>query len=273
MYTDLTGKRFGNIVVLEFAFKDKNYRRHWKCKCDCGNILYPSENNLKSGNTWRCKECGYKSTYSYELVGKRFGKYVVTKIISHNPIMCECHCDCGNVKIVRADDLRSSKIVSCGCYKSSQTTKRQIIHGESGSRLYRIYENMLTRCNNPKSSYYHVYGGRGIKVCKEWENSPQAFFDWAKNNGYDNNLSIDRIDNDKGYCPSNCRWATVEEQAQNKRNTIYLEYKGERKTIYEWSKETGLSATILRRRIRDGWSAERAIETPKLKNKCPKSVQ
>lgn len=107
-----------------------------------------------------------------------------------------------------------------------------------------------------------MYGGRGIVVCDDWKNNFKAFYDWAMANGYNDGLSIDRIDNDKGYSSDNCRWVTMEIQSNNRRSNITVEYNGECRTLAEWSKTLGIKYATLRKRLEDGWSVEDAFHTP-----------
>ena len=128
----------------------------------------------------------------------------------------ECKCDCGNVTIVRHGDLRSGRTASCGCYNYE---KKAVVktHGYSRTKLYHVYTKMKGRCNNPKDKKYAYYGGRGIKVCEQWQENPQVFIQWALNNGYKEGLSIDRIDVNGNYEPDNCRWTDAETQCLNQR--------------------------------------------------------
>lgn len=135
-------------------------------------------------------------------------------------------------------------------------------HGLSNTRLYRIWLQMKNRCYNSKTERYSDYGGRGITVCDEWKNDFKAFYDWAMLNGYRDDLSIDRINNDENYEPSNCRWATNIEQARNSRHCHMIVFNGETHCISEWSEITGISIYVLRNRLRYGWTIERALTTP-----------
>lgn len=132
-------------------------------------------------------------------------------------------------------------------------------HGEKGTRLYTIWANMKQRCNLKTSKDYRKYGGRGIKVCSEWAQSFEAFRDWAISNGYRDNLTIDRINNDGDYCPENCRWTTVKAQANNRRSNRLLTYKGETKTMQQWCDIFGITKECVSYRLKKGWPIERAL--------------
>jgi hypothetical protein len=134
-------------------------------------------------------------------------------------------------------------------------------HGQRHSRLYRIWDGLRRRCNDPKAASYKSYGGRGIKVCPEWDNDFQSFYEWAMANGYEEDLTIDRINNDGNYEPNNCRWVTPKEQAKNKRNTPYVTYNGMIKTQREWDNYFGLRPGTINKRITiKGMSAEKAMQ-------------
>lgn len=133
-------------------------------------------------------------------------------------------------------------------------------HGGQGTRLYQIWKSMRERCNTPTSSNYKRYGGKGIKICKEWDDFA-VFREWAMSHGYADKLTIDRIDSNKDYCPDNCRWATYLEQAQHLSHTKIIEYDGERLSVAAWGRKLGIKPATIHWRLSKGWSVERALTT------------
>jgi hypothetical protein len=184
-YEDLSQKRFGKLLVIEYDGQNGRRRTIWKCQCDCGNIVSVSACHLKSGHT-----------------------------------------------------------KSCGCVKKEISSQINYKNGLSQTRLWRAYRNMLNRCYYKKYNEYHLYGGRGISVCDEWNNKECGFInfcDWALSNGYTEELTLDRVDNDGNYEPSNCRWVDRFIQANNKRNTRKLIINGEIDTVANWSRRLSVS--------------------------------
>lgn len=193
------------------------------------------------------------------MVEQGFSKNFLTVIRVLDSQFVLCKCDCGNITKVRVEHLRSGHTKSCGCYQRTQTSKAHKTHGREPKRLYSIWANMKTRCLNKNTETYERYGGRGITICDEWL-SFENFRNWAITNGYSDDLTIDRIDNDGNYEPSNCRWATDYEQRNNTRRNHFLEYKGERKTIRQWSDDVGISCKVISDRVnRYGWTVEEAL--------------
>lgn len=198
-----------------------------------------------------------------DLTGRRFGRLVVVERAENSAdgrARWLCRCDCGQSKTVLGEHLKKGRTKSCGCAKSESSSKRFKKHGGRNSKLYRIWSNMKDRCNNPDCKVYSDYGGRGIKVCKEWTDDFSAFQKWALANGYKEGLTIDRKDNDKGYSPDNCRWTDRKIQGNNKRNCRYITYKGQRKTVAEWSDITGIPHDTLLYRLNHGWETERILK-------------
>lgn len=191
-----------------------------------------------------------------DLTGKKYNKLTVLKRVENKnkQTMWLCQCDCGNKVIVSGGNLKNGHTTSCGCYSIQNKIKRAkeknpcYKHGLYNTRLNRIWNSMKKRCYLKTHKAYKNYGGRGIKVCDEWldkENGFINFYHWAMSNGYKEDLTIDRIDTNGNYEPNNCRWATREEQQNNKRNNHYLEYGGEIHTLAEWSKKNKINYNTL----------------------------
>lgn len=191
---DIIGKRFGKLTVLEFDHKDKNRKKYYLCKCDCGNTKVINRNNLVTGGS---KSCG-----------------------------------CTNISRLKQ-----------ATHKYNKATH---------PKLYNTWAGMKQRCYNKKSSNYYIYGARGIIICDAWKKSFVNFAEWALSNNYKDGLSIDRIDVNGNYEPSNCRWATNEQQSNNKRSSIIVEYNGENLTIAELSTVLGISYTTAHSRYKRG---------------------
>ena len=209
-----------------------------------------------------------------DLTGNRYGRLTVLKRsendVSANGIQHRrwlCRCDCGNEVIINGGYLKSGDTKSCGCLRVYNGVRNpNYKHGASvkqHSRLYKVWSNMKQRCNNPLNSHYQNYGGRGINVCDEWQSDFSVFAKWANDNGYTEDLTIDRIDVNKGYSPENCRFTSIGVQANNTTRNHYIEYNGQTKTMSEWASEFGIKYSTLRSRINTlGWDIERALTTP-----------
>lgn len=182
-----------------------------------------------------------------DLTGKKFGRLTVIGIqpTETRKTYWVCRCDCGNMKTVRSDSLQSGAIKSCGCLKKEQDGKNLVLGNgrrkfeETGfkvgqTRLYEIWQGMKARCYNEHDARYDRYGGRGIRVCEEWKTNFIAFHDWAMSNGYQDSLTIDRIDNDGNYAPDDCRWSTRKEQCRNRSTNIKIKIGNSTRTLTEW---------------------------------------
>lgn len=194
------------------------------------------------------------------MIGKRFGRLVVFRCAGYvNKNKCFwCRCDCGRIKRVRKGHLMSGAVKSCGCYNSEKSRNKMkknkigMTHGMSKTRLYRVWMAMKTRCGVIGHIGYKNYGERGITVCESWKNDFVCFKDWALNNGYQDGLTIDRIDVNGNYCPENCRWITNDEQQNNRRNNHIIEFDGEKYTLAQASKFFGIPQSTLWSRIKKG---------------------
>ena len=206
-----------------------------------------------------------------DLTNKEFGRLTVVKRAEDridkkgkHHIMWECRCACGNTKVVSRNDLtKKNGTKSCGCLRIEKTKERRTKHGLRNTRLYRIWANIKVRCYNPKKDNYSYYGKEGIAMCQEWLNNFENFYKWSIENGYQSNLTIDRINNQGNYEPSNCRWVTAKQQQNNKNNNHLIEYKGETHTLTEWSEMLNINCRTLHKRlVYLNWSIEKALNTP-----------
>lgn len=188
-----------------------------------------------------------------DIAGKRFNQLTVIEYAytKNNKAFWLCRCDCGKEIYAPTCHLNSGHTKSCGCLKVETTRQRATKHGLKKSRLYSIWLNMKNRCQNPNSKSFKYYGKRGIKVCEEW-NDFENFYKWAVNNGYEKSLTLDRIDVNGNYQPNNCRWADVKTQANNKRNSRYIEAYGEKHTVAEWAEKMQIKPTTLYSRLKKG---------------------
>lgn len=180
-------------------------------------------------------------------IGSKYGKWEVMKFIGKDKWgrpRYLCKCECGTVSDKDGYDLVNGRATNC-----RKCQNHFHIHGLTNSRLFSIWGNMKQRCLNPKNPRYSIYGGRGISICDEWKNNFQAFYDWAIKNGYKENLTIDRIDNNGNYCPENCHWANITTQLQNRSITRIIEYNNKQYFIDEFCKVFGLNEQKVRQRI------------------------
>lgn len=195
-----------------------------------------------------------------DLTGMKFGHLTVIELAEPigNKRRYKCVCDCGTETIVFSSNLKRGNTRSCGCLRTEKLVSRNKTHGMRGTKLYGIWASMRSRCNNPHNKEYHRYGGRGIVCCEEWKDFTQ-FKEWALKSGYEDGLSLDRIDNDGDYCPHNCRWATREQQSSNTSQNVFLTYNGETKTIAQWCRTVGSYESRLSWRYKQGWPVEEIL--------------
>lgn len=278
---DLTGMKFGRLTVLgqaeDHVSQNGQHRSAWWVQCDCGSEPFTivgnyltSKNGSKSCGCIRKGMFNGKTAIRKDLTGMVFGRLVVLKQVKdiitkggkHYPAWL-CRCDCGNECVVSGASLKSGNTKSCGCLHKEEVSNMMSKHNLTDSRLYLVWKGMKTRCYNPNSSHYHLYGARGITVCDEWKNDFMAFHDWAYANGYNENAkrgecTIERIDVDGNYCPENCCWAnsTVQCFNQNLRKDNKTGVKG-----VNWDKNI------------NRWQAQLQVDGKKVLNKYFKTFE
>lgn len=206
------------------------------------------------------------------LTRQRFGRLTVLKrngISSGGDVFWACICDCSREITVVGTSLRGNRTQSCGCLAKEKTTKRSTKHGHKmggqTSQVYQSWVNMTQRCTNPNNNTYQHYGGRGITICQRWKNFPNFLEDMGEPPTKDH--SIDRIDNNGHYYPYNCRWATKQEQARNRRNNHLATHDGKTQCLSSWSEKVNINIQTLLDRIRRGWSTTKTLMTPIRKQK------
>lgn len=264
---DFVGQKIGRLKVLE-RLPSKNNKAQWLCECDCGNTVIKDTAYLVSDGVTKSCGCYAKELLSErrrcDLTGQVFGRLTALwRVPDSHPIKWHCKCECGNEIDVITDSLKTGNTKSCGCLQKELAANRLRKHGLGNTRINRIWDCMKTRCYDPNSASYENYGGRGITICDEWRGDFMSFYNWSMTHGYADDLSIDRIDPNKGYYPENCRWATRETQSNNTRRNIVIDYNGEKHTMTQWARILNIPPTTLKARInRYGWSVERAFTEP-----------
>lgn len=216
------------------------------------------------------------------LIGKRFGRLVVLEraesvVNKSGKIRGRwlCKCDCGNTKIILTDSLTGGNTKSCGCYNLECIKNRAKKHGMAGKRIYVEWNSMKSRCFNKNNKSYTRYGGRGITVCDEWlgEHGFENFYEWAVNNGYRDNLTIERKNVNGDYCPENCCWIPANEQAKNRRQTLRIkDENGNERYAMDIAKENGIPMNVVIARKSKGWDLEKALNTPLIEQTLKKQV-
>lgn len=281
----LIGRKYGRLTVKSLNDdRSQNGILYWNCVCDCGKKVVMSGGNLKSKENPSHSGCPFrKRPYNFkDLSGKRFGRLVVltlsNKRDSNGRLLWECICDCGNKKTTTSDSLNSGHVKSCGCMLMEQRKKaKKITHGMTNTRIYKLYRGMLLRC----SPTYHGaknYYDKGIVVCDEWlgENGFKNFYKWAIDNGYDDSkpwteMTIDRIDVNGNYEPTNCRWTTSKGQCNNMTTNVMIEYNGEKRTLKQWSEYFDLSYGMLKARRSKGIVPPELFNPPRTNRKNKRS--
>ena len=261
VFKDLVGQRFGKLVVLSLGEKTKNRSTVWRCQCDCGKEIVARNKNLLEGITTDCG-CISKKGYS---VNQKFARLTLLKELpACRGRNWECICDCGNKLIVKESLLREGSVKSCGCLKKEYAEKGNVVHGFNKTRIQRIYFSMLSRCYSKKHIHYKNYGGRGIKVCDEWlgDDGLKNFGEWSLKNGYSDNLSIDRIDNNGNYEPNNCKFSTPLQQQNNTRRNHYVEYNGDVLSLSQMARKYNIETSTFYNRVRKWKDIKKSIETP-----------
>lgn len=219
-----------------------------------------------------------KNYQNLDLTGKKFGRLFVVRKKDGSKSSWICKCDCGNEAIVTASRLLD-RTISCGCAlkeKQAEFAKKSYVHGDSYTRLYSVYRGMIDRCYCKSNPNYKRYGEKGIKVCQDWKTSYLNFKDWAYKNGYDETLdrthqSLDRIDFDGDYSPENCRWATAREQAENKHNTKFYYFNGEKFTASSFADKNNITdKTFVYRNLQKGKTLETILYEWNFKYNTPK---
>lgn len=198
-----------------------------------------------------------------QLEGKKFGKLLVIGRAENGPRWRSrwiCQCDCGKTVVVLGDSLKSGKTNSCGCLSGRPGG---ICPNISGTVLYDRWQGMKRRCYEKKHPSYKYYGERGIKVCNEWLQNPVAFYNWSIENGFSEELTLDRIDVNGDYTPENCRWVTIKEQNKNKRNNRIVKYNGVDMLLCEYIEKTGVNPGSINWRLNSSkMSEEEALNRP-----------
>lgn len=243
----MIGKKFGKLTVIEeLPERTKAHKKRYRCICECGNYHDVVGSSLRSGMVKTCGKC-----HSYLNIGEKYGKLTVLEYSNkkrpNGARIYKCKCECGNITYVDVYSLRNGNTRSCGCLTKTQGGKATL-----NKRLHNCWCDMRSRCYNVNNKAYEHYGGRGIIVCDDWKEDYQAFYNWSMNNGYNDMLTLDRIDVNKNYSPNNCRWANWETQRNNKRTTIKITINNITKSLKQWCRYLNLNYSMVYARYRKG---------------------
>lgn len=197
-----------------------------------------------------------------DISGQQFGRLTAIKFLrieKHKAIWL-CQCECGGSIEVIGKDLTSGHTKSCGCLRKEKAHKVNKTHGKTNTRLYGVWCYMKRRCYNKNCKDYKNYGARGIKVCDEWKDDFMSFYNWSMSHGYSDTLTIDRVDVNENYEPSNCQWATIKQQNRNTRKNKYYTIDGETHCLSEWCEILNLNYKCVQDRLRRNWSIKESLE-------------
>ena len=205
-------------------------------------------------------------TLKVDMTGRQFGRLIVLHESSQRrcgKVTWVCKCDCGKLITVSSNNLQSGHTKSCGCYRDDKLRKVATKHSMYGTRLYSEWAGMKARCYHKAYKYFAHYGGKGITVCDEWKSSFENFSKWALANGYKNDLTLDRKNNDGNYCADNCRWVTMTVQQNNRTNNHRIIFNGENLTLSEWARKLNFPQGLIYQRLKTlKWDVTRALTTP-----------
>lgn len=264
------GSRYGSLLVIGPETK-KGRACAITCKCDCGVLTVVTLSNLNIGAVQSCG-CSHIKPEHKNLQGKTFGRLTVIDdaVVRRGTTRAvKCRCECGNTVFSHIKDMVDGRLLSCGCLSRMKKPERELkrdgrfLVRQNRSPEYAIWWGIVTRCENPNSPNFEDYGGRGITLCDHWRKSFAHFLaDMGARPS--SRHTVERIDNNKGYEPGNCKWTTYSEQALNRRNTVMVEYQGKVQPLAALSNPAiGTNPQILRMRVKSyGWPIERAITEP-----------
>ena len=255
------GKKIGKWTVLSRVKTEKGY--DFICKCECGEIKQVRSDNVLSGKSTQCMSCSQKEKMAKKPKKEKSNEPRIIKIrYDSNKEWSEENTFIGTY----ADFLTACKERRSKREKEEKEQKIAYWQGRKvRDSIYRRYNHMRRRCYNEKDQNYKNYGGRGIKICDEWLNDFETFYKWALENGYKKELTIDRIDVNGNYEPSNCRWITMKEQQRNRRTNVRITFNGVTKTQVEWAEELGITGSTIRDRINKGLPLEKVLTSERLK--------
>lgn len=259
---DLSGQKFGKLYIESIAFV-KKYDKYYNCICDCGTRKVILGANIKSGKIKSCGCLRHKTAPNYRnRTGEKYGKLTCIRPEKRGEyVYWLCKCECGKETWVRGINLTTGAVKSCGCIIGESNR----VHGMSHTRIHGIWSKMIERCNNPNCKQYRYYGAEGKKVCDEWLGTEGfiRFYEWAKANGYSEDLTIERKNVNLGYSPENCCWIPRNEQSNNTRKTVRIFFNNKEYTLKELSEEYGVKKENIVNRLKLGWTLEEVLEIEK----------